>query len=112
VGTVDNRQLQLPAHVGERYIPPKRRLTQYLHYATSQKTAFFIVTAVNTSNLTTNKNFMTSENNCGRHIATNAVGEELPTQNELFGKVINEILLILKQSLYLKQKINEIRNSG
>jgi hypothetical protein len=33
-------------------VPPKRRLTLYLHGATSQKTAFFIVTAVKTSNLT------------------------------------------------------------
>jgi hypothetical protein len=33
-------------------VPPKRRLTQYLHDATSQKTAFFIVIAVKTSNLT------------------------------------------------------------
>jgi hypothetical protein len=31
---------------------PKRRFTQDLHGATSQKTAFFIVTAVKTSNLT------------------------------------------------------------
>jgi hypothetical protein len=36
-----------------RYVPPKRRLTPHLHDATSQKTAFFIVTAVETSNLTT-----------------------------------------------------------
>jgi hypothetical protein len=35
-----------------RYVPPKRRLTQDLHSATSQKTAFFIVTAMKTSNLT------------------------------------------------------------
>jgi hypothetical protein len=35
-----------------RYVPPKRRFTQDLHGATSQKTAFFIVTAVETSNLT------------------------------------------------------------
>jgi hypothetical protein len=34
------------------FLPPKRRLTQYLHGPTSQKTAFFIVTAVETSNLT------------------------------------------------------------
>jgi hypothetical protein len=34
------------------YVPPKRRFTQDLHGATSQKTAFFIVTAVKTSNLT------------------------------------------------------------
>jgi hypothetical protein len=32
-----------------RYVPPKRRLTHDLHGATSQKTAFFIVTAVKTS---------------------------------------------------------------
>jgi hypothetical protein len=35
-----------------RYVPPKRRLTQDLRGATSQNTAFFIVTAVKTSNLT------------------------------------------------------------
>jgi hypothetical protein len=35
-----------------RYVPPKRQLTQYLHGVTSQMTAFFIVTAVKTSNLT------------------------------------------------------------
>jgi hypothetical protein len=35
-----------------RYVPPKRRFTQYVHGPTSQKTAFFIVTAVKTSNPT------------------------------------------------------------
>jgi hypothetical protein len=35
-----------------QYVPPKHRLTQDLHDATSQKTTFFIVTAVKTSNLT------------------------------------------------------------
>jgi hypothetical protein len=35
-----------------RYVPPKRRFTQDVHSATSQKTAFFIVTAVKTSDLT------------------------------------------------------------
>jgi hypothetical protein len=35
-----------------RFVPPKRRFTQNLLSATSQKTAFFIVTAVKTSNLT------------------------------------------------------------
>jgi predicted RNA binding protein YcfA (HicA-like mRNA interferase family) len=34
-----------------RYVPPKRRFAQDLHCVTSQKTAFFIVTAVKTSNL-------------------------------------------------------------
>jgi hypothetical protein len=34
-------------------VPPKRRLRSHLHGgATSKKTAFFIVTAVKTSNLT------------------------------------------------------------
>jgi hypothetical protein len=33
-------------------VPPKRRFTQDLPSATSQKTAFFIVTVVKTSNLT------------------------------------------------------------
>jgi hypothetical protein len=36
----------------EGYVPPKRRFTQYIQGATSQKTAFFIVTAMKTSNLT------------------------------------------------------------
>jgi hypothetical protein len=35
-----------------RYVPPKRPLNQDLHSATSQKTTFFIVTAVKTLNLT------------------------------------------------------------
>jgi hypothetical protein len=35
-----------------RFVPPKRRFTQDVHGATSQKTAFFMVTAVKTSNLT------------------------------------------------------------
>jgi hypothetical protein len=34
------------------YLPPKRRFTQDLHGATSQKTSFFIVTSGKTSNLT------------------------------------------------------------
>jgi hypothetical protein len=33
-------------------VPPKRRFTQYLHGATSQRIAFFIVTAVKTTNPT------------------------------------------------------------
>jgi hypothetical protein len=36
----------------KRYVPPKRRFLQDPHGVTSQKTQFFIVTAVNTSNLT------------------------------------------------------------
>jgi hypothetical protein len=32
-------------------VPPKRRLTKYLHGATSQKTVFFIVIAVKTSDI-------------------------------------------------------------
>jgi hypothetical protein len=34
------------------YVPPKRRFLQEPHGVTSQKTPFFIVTAVNTSNFT------------------------------------------------------------
>jgi hypothetical protein len=34
------------------YVPPKRRFIQYLHGATSQNTAFFIVTAMKTTSLT------------------------------------------------------------
>jgi hypothetical protein len=34
------------------YVPPKRRFLQEPHGATSQKTAFFIVTAVKTTDLT------------------------------------------------------------
>jgi hypothetical protein len=34
------------------YVPPKYRLLQETHNVTSQKTAFFIVIAVETSNLT------------------------------------------------------------
>jgi hypothetical protein len=36
----------------QRYVPSKRRFTQNLLGATSQKKAFFIVTAVKTSNVT------------------------------------------------------------
>jgi hypothetical protein len=54
--------VQPPAHAGSsladflpwrwrRYVNPKRRFTQDLQGATSQKTTFFIVTAVKTSNL-------------------------------------------------------------
>jgi hypothetical protein len=35
-----------------RYVPPKHRFLQEPHGVTSQMTAFFIVTAVKTSNLT------------------------------------------------------------
>jgi hypothetical protein len=35
-----------------RWVPPKRRFLQEPHGVTSQKTSFFIVTAVKTSNLT------------------------------------------------------------
>jgi hypothetical protein len=36
----------------EGYVPPKRRLLQEPHGVTSQKTVFFIVAAMKTSNLT------------------------------------------------------------
>jgi hypothetical protein len=38
--------------IWRRYVPPKRRLTQYLHGATSQGTSFFIITADKTTNHT------------------------------------------------------------
>jgi hypothetical protein len=41
-----------PQARNQRYVPPKRRFTQDLHGTTSQKTAFFVVTAVKTTNLT------------------------------------------------------------
>jgi hypothetical protein len=41
-----------------RQVPPKRRFLQEPHGVTSQKTAFFIVTAVKTSNLTTFTKFI------------------------------------------------------
>jgi hypothetical protein len=37
-----------------RQVPPKRRFLQEPHGVTTQKTPFFIVTAVKTSNLTSN----------------------------------------------------------
>jgi hypothetical protein len=39
-----------------RYVPPKRRITQDLHGATSQKTKFFVGTSAKTSNLTLPQN--------------------------------------------------------
>jgi hypothetical protein len=65
--------LQPPAHTGspladfytlkmERYVPPKRRLTQDLHSATSQKTTFFIVTSMKASNLTIRRVFELNNN--------------------------------------------------
>jgi hypothetical protein len=42
------------------------RLTYYLHGVTSQKTAFFIVTAVKTSNLTFQNGFESKNNTVGK----------------------------------------------
>jgi hypothetical protein len=47
-----------------RLVPPKRRFTQHLHGATSQKTAFFIVTAVKTSNFIFQIAFTCPSHNC------------------------------------------------
>jgi hypothetical protein len=47
-----------------RLVPPKRRFTQHLHGATSQKTAFLIVTAVKTSNLISEIAFTCPSQNC------------------------------------------------
>jgi hypothetical protein len=68
VENTQHKHTQPPAHVGSsladflpwrwrRYVPPKRWLTQYLHSATYKKTAFFIVTAVETSTLTFKNSF-------------------------------------------------------
>jgi hypothetical protein len=46
------RSSETSVHTRSTDVPPKRRFTQDLHGVTSQKTAFFIVTAVKTSNLT------------------------------------------------------------
>jgi hypothetical protein len=52
---VEKSASEEPASAGVcslQYVTPKRRLTQYLHGATSQKTTFFIVISVETLNLT------------------------------------------------------------
>lgn len=54
------------------------------------------------------KNFITLENNCGHHNVTKAVGEELSSQNELFGKVINGNVVNSEAESLLEEKINEI----
>jgi hypothetical protein len=70
------RRLQPPAHAGfllavfstlklEQYVPPKRRFTQDLHGATSQKTAFFIVLQSYNSSETTPNFYQTTR----RHIS-------------------------------------------
>jgi hypothetical protein len=53
----------------EASVPPKRRLTPFLHGAASQKTAFFIVTAVKTSNLTKYRMFFTEKFGHGKTFA-------------------------------------------
>jgi hypothetical protein len=40
------------------YVPPKRRFTEEVHNATFQKTALFIITAVQTSNITSSAVFI------------------------------------------------------
>jgi hypothetical protein len=57
---VPRSQIFLPRK-WRRYLPPKRRFIQDLHGATPQKTAFFIVTVVKTSDLT--------GKGCGRNLA-------------------------------------------
>jgi hypothetical protein len=46
-----NQQLKHAEKMMGRYVPLKRRLIQELHVVTFQKKAFFIVTAMKTSNL-------------------------------------------------------------
>jgi hypothetical protein len=45
------RQSEVPSFGRRRQVPPKRRFLQEPHGVTTQKTPFFIVTAVKTSNL-------------------------------------------------------------
>jgi hypothetical protein len=61
LAVTSNRQLQLALFLFHRFlsswwrrlwVPPKRRFLQEPHGVTSQKTPFFIVTAMKTSNLT------------------------------------------------------------
>jgi hypothetical protein len=51
-----------------RYVPPKRRLTPYLHGATSQKTAFFNADEVGRHHETTTI-YDTQSNTCLTHSA-------------------------------------------
>jgi hypothetical protein len=67
-GTCSRSRIFLP-WIWRRYVPPKRRFTQDLHGATSQKTAFFIVTSVKTPNLVF------------RTLVTNRIGKRI---SELF----------------------------
>jgi hypothetical protein len=60
-----------------RYIPPKRRFTQDLHGVRSQKTAFFIVTAVITSNLTSHLFHLSHGLLCHTHIYTSFFTDDL-----------------------------------
>jgi hypothetical protein len=55
--------------------PPKRRFTQDLHGSTTQKTAFFIVTAVKTSNLTEFENLFPKLNSAKTELRSNAESE-------------------------------------
>jgi hypothetical protein len=45
------RMLSVTSNTELRYVPPKRQVLQEPHGVAFQKTAFFIVTAVKTSNL-------------------------------------------------------------
>jgi hypothetical protein len=56
-GTRVHRLRIIPPWRWRRYVPPKCRFTQVIHSATSQKTTFFIVSAVKASNRTTLCNF-------------------------------------------------------
>jgi hypothetical protein len=51
-GSSETSVLTRATRRNRRQVPPKRRFLQDPHGVTSQKTPFFIVTAVNTSNLT------------------------------------------------------------
>jgi hypothetical protein len=66
-----------------RYDPPKRRFTQELHGATTQKRAFFIVSAVKTSNLKVVDSHILMQENMGQCTFEKASGLHwLQTQRE------------------------------
>jgi hypothetical protein len=71
-----------------RYVPTKRRFTQDLHGATSQKTAFFIVTTVKTSNF---KIIVVCSNNHMKPINT------LCGQNAEFSKLNHTVSTVLQE---------------
>jgi hypothetical protein len=85
-----------------RYFPPKRRLTEYLHGATSQKMAFFRVTAVKTSNLATFiSNFVFRGNYTSDKILLKDIFMSMPIK-ELHGRICGLQCLGILYKLYTR----------